>query len=68
MKAAKAVRKAKMAPKRNSDAAIDSFGSPGSLSGTGSQGHGDDTHTSSSSSSDTESSHSEEHSRERERK
>lgn len=71
MKAAKAVRKAKMGIKRNSDAAIDGYtglGSSGSLSGTGSQGHGDDTHTSSSSSSDTESSHSEEHSRERERK
>lgn len=71
MKAAKAVRKAKMGLKRNSDAAIDSYdglGSPGSLSGTGSQGHGDDTHTSSSSSSDTESSHSEEHSSEHKRK
>ncbi|RBR09827.1 uncharacterized protein FIESC28_09706 [Fusarium coffeatum] len=71
MKAARAVRKAKMGLKRNSDVAIDSYsglGSPGSLSGTGSQGHGDDTHTSSSSSSDTESSHSGDHSRERERK
>jgi len=71
MKAARAVRKARMGLKRNSDVAIDSYsglGSPGSLSGTGSQGHGDDTHTSSSSSSDTESSHSGDQSRERERK
>ncbi|KAF5017807.1 hypothetical protein F66182_10237 [Fusarium sp. NRRL 66182] len=71
MKAARALRKAKMGPKRNSDGAMDSYsglGSPGSLSGTGSQGHGEDTNTSSSSSSDAESSHSVEHSRERERK
>jgi hypothetical protein len=70
LKAARALRKAKMGMKRNSEGAIASYDdleSSGSLSGTGSQGHGDDTHTSSSS-SDAESSHSGDHSRERERK
>ncbi|SPJ76281.1 related to vacuolar membrane protein HMT1 (heavy metal tolerance protein) [Fusarium torulosum] len=68
LKAARALRKAKMGMKRNSEGAIASYDdleSSGSLSGTGSQGHGDDTHTSSSS-SDAESSHSGDHSRERE--
>ncbi|KAG9498809.1 hypothetical protein J7337_009620 [Fusarium musae] len=68
LKAARALRKAKMGPKRNSDGAIDSYnalGSSGSISGSGSQGHEDDTHTSSSSCSDAESSHSEERSMER---
>jgi ABC-type transport system involved in Fe-S cluster assembly fused permease/ATPase subunit len=70
LKAARALRKAKMGMKRNSEGAIASYDdleSSGSLSGTGSQGHGDDTHTSSSS-SDAESSHSGDHSSERERK
>lgn len=70
LKAAKALRKAKMGMKRNPDGTIASYDdleSSGSLSGTGSQGHGDDTHTSSSS-SDAESSHSGDHSIERERK
>lgn len=70
LKAARAVRKAKMGLKKKPDGSIDGYnglGSPGSLSGSGSKDHGDETHTSSSSSSDAESSHSE-HSRERERK
>ncbi|KAF4994021.1 hypothetical protein FGRMN_6055 [Fusarium graminum] len=70
LKAARALRKAKMGIKRNPEGGIDSYDdleSSGSLSGTGSRGCGDDTHTSSSS-SDAESSHSGEHSRERERK
>lgn len=70
LKAARAVRKAKMGLKKKPDGSIDGYnglGSPGSLSGNGSKDHGDETHTSSSSSSDAESSHSE-HSRERERK
>ncbi|KAM5367230.1 hypothetical protein ACJZ2D_010140 [Fusarium nematophilum] len=72
LRAARAVRKAKMGLKKKSDGTMDGYnglGSPGDLSGNTSGDHGDETHTSSSSSSsDAESSHSEEHSRERERK
>ncbi|KAF4978819.1 hypothetical protein FZEAL_4863 [Fusarium zealandicum] len=70
LKAARAVRKAKMGLKKKSDGDMDDYdglGSPGSLSGNGSKDHGDETHTSSSS-SDAESSHSEEQPRERERR